>query len=106
MDADYRQSHVGKGADYDRDLEELDLPVLMVSLRGDALVPRASADYLAGKLVRAQVAQFELHLEDGSTYHHFRWVKQPERILAQVDQWIGVQFSPATRLGVAHGARN
>ena len=73
------------------------MPVLMVSLRGDALVPRPSADYLARKLTRARVAQIELLPEDGSSYHHFRWVKQPAPILAQVDQWIGVQFSPAGR---------
>jgi predicted alpha/beta hydrolase len=87
----------GDAADYDRDLEQLDMPVLMVSLRGDALVPRHSADYLARKLTRAQVAQIELLPENGSTFHHFRWVKQPAPILAHVDQWIGVQFSPAER---------
>lgn len=95
----------GDATNYDRDLEQLELPVLMVSLRGDALVPRPSADYLARKLTRAQVAQIELLAESG-VYHHFRWVKQPAPILAHVDNWIGVQFSPATRLGVAHGARN
>ena len=85
----------GDPADYDRDLEQLEMPVLMVSLRGDALVPRPSADYLARKLTRARVAQIELLREDGGSYHHFRWVKQPAPILAQVDQWIGVEFSLA-----------
>jgi predicted alpha/beta hydrolase len=86
----------GDATDYDRDLEQLEMPVLMVSLRGDALVPRPSADYLARKLTRAQVAQIELLAESGA-YHHFRWVKQPAPILAHVDSWIGAQFSPATR---------
>jgi predicted alpha/beta hydrolase len=84
----------GDATDYDRDLEQLEMPVLMVSLRGDALVPRPSADYLARKLTRAQVAQIELSPEDGRAYHHFRWVKQPARILAQVDQWFSARFSP------------
>jgi len=65
----------------------------MVSLQGDTLVPRVSADYLARKLTRAQVAQIELVAEDGQAYHHFRWVKKPAAILAQVDRWIGAQFS-------------
>ncbi len=87
----------GDPADYDRDLEQLEMPVLMVSLRGDALVPRPSADYLARKLTRAQVVQIELLPENGGSYHHFRWVKEPAPILAQVDRWIGVQFSLARR---------
>ena len=82
----------GDAADYDHDLEQLKMPVLMVSLQGDTLVPRPSADYLARKLPRTQVAQIELRAEDGTAYHHFRWVKKPAAILAQVDQWIGAQF--------------
>jgi predicted alpha/beta hydrolase len=82
----------GDAADYDRDLEQLKVPVLMVSLQGDALVPRPSADYLARKLTRAQVTQIELRAEDGQAYHHFRWAKQPATVLAHVDQWIGAQF--------------
>jgi hypothetical protein len=64
----------------------------MVSLRGDALVPLASADYLARKLTRATVSQVELQAEDGAAYHHFRWVKKPAAILAHVDRWIHCQF--------------
>jgi predicted alpha/beta hydrolase len=94
----------GDAADYDRDLEQLDMPVLMVSLRGDALVPRPSADYLARKLTRAQVAQIELLPEDGSSYHHFRWVKRPAPVLAPVDDWIRVQFGLARRDGVERRA--
>jgi predicted alpha/beta hydrolase len=82
----------GDPADYDHELELLKVPVLMVSLQGDTLVPRPSADYLASKLTRAQVAQIELVAPDGTPYHHFRWVKQPAPILSQVDRWISAQF--------------
>lgn len=89
----------GDPADYDHELGQLTVPVLMVSLQGDTLVPRPSADYLARKLTRAQVAQIELRAEDGKAYHHFRWVKEPAAILAHVDQWISAQFSIAKRGG-------
>jgi predicted alpha/beta hydrolase len=79
----------GDSTDYDRALGELAVPVLMVSLHGDALVPRCSADYLAKKLTRAQVSQVELRADDGAPYHHFRWVKKPGAILARVDEWVG-----------------
>ena len=82
----------GDAVDYDRELDRLTLPVLMVSLQGDALVPRPCADYLARKLTRAAVCQIELRAEDGAAYHHFRWVKKPAAILAHVDRWIHDQF--------------
>ncbi len=86
----------GDAADYDRGLEQLEMQVLMVSLRGDALVPRPSADFLARKLTRAHVTQVELRPENGGTYHHFRWVKQPGPVLAHVDDWVGARFGFAT----------
>jgi predicted alpha/beta hydrolase len=89
----------GDDTNYDQELGRLTLPVLMVSLKGDPLVPKCSADYLAGKLTHAQVSQIELRAEDGKPYHHFRWVKKPAAILAPVDQWIGSQFSVARRSG-------
>jgi predicted alpha/beta hydrolase len=87
----------GDATDYEQRLEQLKLPVLMISLNGDALVPRPSADYLARKLTCAEVAQIELHPEDGKAYDHFRWVKKPAAVLAQVDQWIDAQFGDGTR---------
>lgn len=85
----------GDVSDYNHDLEQLKVPVLMISLQGDSLVPRSSADYLARKLSRARVTQIEVCTEDGKAYHHFRWVKKPAPILAQVDQWFGGQFKSA-----------
>jgi predicted alpha/beta hydrolase len=82
----------GDAADYERGLEQLEVPVLMVSLHGDTLVPRPSADYLARKLTRAQVAQIEIRAADGNADHHFRWVRKPAAVLAQVDQWVGARF--------------
>jgi predicted alpha/beta hydrolase len=80
----------GDPFDHDRALRELDLPVLLVSLAGDRLVPRSSADHLAGRLPRAQVTQLELHTADGSPYHHFRWAKAPGPVLSPVDEWLGM----------------
>ena len=83
----------GDDADYDRDLGQLKAPVLMISLQGDTLVPKPSADYLARKLTGGQVTQIELRTQDGKAYHHFRWLTKPAPILAQVDQWIGARIA-------------
>jgi predicted alpha/beta hydrolase len=86
---------IGNAADYDRDLGQLKAPVLMISLQGDTLVPKPSADYLARKLSQARITQIELRTEGGKVHQHFRWVTKPAPILAQVDQWIDTQFSIA-----------
>jgi predicted alpha/beta hydrolase len=90
----------GDPADYNHDLKQLKARVLMVSLQGDTLVPRPSADYLAGKLTWAEVGQIELRAEDGKAYHHFRWLKKPDLVLAPVDQWIGAQVLSARTAGL------
>jgi len=78
----------GDSVDYDRELGRLELPVLMVSLRGDRLVPKPSADYLAQKLTHARVTQIELCAASGEAYNHFRWVKEPTDVLSEVDRWL------------------
>lgn len=71
-------------------LEALALPVLMVSLAHDRLVPRSSADALAAKLKRAAVTQLELPARD-----HFKWVRQPEIVLEPVQAWMAGLASAA-----------
>jgi predicted alpha/beta hydrolase len=72
-------------------LEALALPVLMVSLTGDRLVPRSSADALAAKLKRAAVTQLDLQAHD-----HFKWVRQPEMVLEPVHDWMAALAGPAS----------
>jgi len=91
----------GEAVDYERELEQLGLPVLFVSLRGDRLVPKTCADYLAQKLTRARVTQIELSTPNGEAYNHFRWVKEPTPVLAEVDQWLRSLRSSAPSSRVA-----
>ncbi|WNG36314.1 alpha/beta fold hydrolase [Archangium violaceum] len=80
----------GDSTDYDRALGQLDLPVLLLSLSGDALVPKPCADFLARKLRQARVTQVELQAKDYGmeSFHHFRWAKKAEPVLERVDAWI------------------
>jgi predicted alpha/beta hydrolase len=86
---------IGVDVDYERRLADVRLPVLFVSLQGDALVPKSSADFLASKLARAAVSCVELDATSGVTLHHFRWVKRPEAMLAVVDRWVQDDVMPA-----------
>lgn len=80
---------IADATDHNRIIETLALPVLLLSLSGDTLVPRPCADFLANKLHSARVTQVELQAKDDSptAYTHFGWVKQPGLMLEQVARW-------------------
>lgn len=86
-----KYSVTGDGTDYDEALSRLSLPVLMISLSGDPLVPKTSAAFLAGKLKQARVTQVELQASDYGMqrFDHFRWARKAAPVLAKVDEWVG-----------------
>jgi predicted alpha/beta hydrolase len=97
---------VGDPTDYDQALGTLRLPVLMVSLSGDAFVPKSCADFLARKLKQASVTQVELQARDYGlpTFHHFRWTRKPDPVLDQVDQWVRTAIGQAASARASAGA--
>lgn len=86
-----RYSVIGDPTNYDDALSRLSLPVLMISLSGDPLVPKTSATFLAGKLKQARVTQIELQASDYGLkkFDHFRWARKAGPVLAKVDEWVG-----------------
>ncbi len=88
---------VGDSTNYDRDLGSLDIPVLLLSLSGDPLVPKTCADFLARKLKGARVTQVELQAKDYGlkSFDHFRWARKPEPVLERVDAWIQTEVGLA-----------
>jgi len=83
---------LGADTDYERALAAVRFPVLFVSLQGDALVPKSSAEYLARKLTAAPVSCVELDATSGVPLHHFRWVKKPAAVLDAVESWVREHF--------------
>ena len=80
---------VNDEVDYDAMLSRLTVPVLMLSLEGDPLVPRSCADYLAEKLKSAPVRQKTIPAErfGRKAASHFGWAKQPEPVLEALEAW-------------------
>lgn len=88
-----RYQVIGDKTDYNAALAGITTPVLLVSLSGDPLVPRSSADALAGKLKQARVTQIELQASDHGlkAFSHFKWVRQPQPVLDPVQAWMQAQ---------------
>jgi predicted alpha/beta hydrolase len=78
----------GATRDYDRLLGELPLPVLMISLDDDPLGPRATIDWLAARLTRADVTRQHLGAAEGiRNPGHFAWVRDAEALSARLADW-------------------
>jgi len=81
----------GSAADHEGELAALDAPVLMLTLDGDPIVPRASSDHLGARLVSARVdaVHVDRAAADGSAFDHFRWARRtPQVVLDPVTAWL------------------
>jgi predicted alpha/beta hydrolase len=79
-----RISPIGADIDYEREIAELDLPVLSISIAGDELAPGAAIRNLVGKLANARITQWRNPLPLG----HNRWAREPAGTADQIAQWI------------------
>jgi predicted alpha/beta hydrolase len=97
----------GSNKDYNQLLARLELPILMISLSGDPLVPKSSADVLADKLLDASVTQVELIAKDYglAAFNHFKWAKKPEPVLDAIEQWLSSTYG-TTKRGSLHRTEN
>jgi len=79
----------GSAADHEAELAALDLPVLMLSLDGDPIVPRVSSDHLGARLTAARLTTEHVAGIDGVPFDHFRWARRtPDAVLAPLTAWL------------------
>ena len=93
-----RYSAKGVNVDVERQLTELDIPLLALRLRDDWLVPQASLDWLLNKMPKAsrRVDIVSSEWLAGQRADHFTWMKLPNPLAAQLAEWISdVDVRPA-----------
>ena len=75
---------------YNQLLTELSLPVLILSLEGDSMVPSTCAQTLANKLKTAAVERRTLLARDHGLerFNHFKWARQPAPVVEAVSGWL------------------
>ena len=80
----------GSTADHEAQLAALALPVLMLSLDGDPIVPRVSSQHLGARLPAADRTAVHVGRIDGAPFDHFRWARRtPDAVLGPVTAWLG-----------------
>lgn len=76
--------------DYEAALSRLKKPVLSLGFLGDKLAPAASAQSLLDKLpeCRKTVWQWTMVETGGTTFDHFSWARDPDKVVPDVSGWI------------------
>ena len=69
-------------------IADIELPLLVVSIEGDALGPTPAVEGFAARMPRATVTRAHLD-EDG--VDHMRWARRPESVVPLIAKWLGSQ---------------
>ncbi|BCK58919.1 alpha/beta hydrolase family protein [Nocardia wallacei] len=70
--------------DYEERIARLKLPVLSITLAGDDLTPRGSADHLLEKLPNARVTTWHQPEPRG----HNGWITEPRATVDRIEKWV------------------
>ncbi len=75
--------------DFEASLKEVDIPILMISMKGDQLSPRKAVKFLGDKMSRADILY--VHMTHGEMekkgLNHFKWVRHSQPIAATIKEW-------------------
>ncbi|MFF8263728.1 alpha/beta fold hydrolase [Streptomyces virginiae] len=75
--------------DFEPALAKLELPVLAVAVKGDAMAPPGGVRALAGKLTSARVTYWELALGEGAKgSRHYAWIRDSAALVARVRSFV------------------
>lgn len=85
-----RYAAEGLDDDLEAAMAKLRVPAMALRLRDDWLVPRASLDWLLGKLPQIEVQRDELGRDAlaGRPADHFSWMKAPDAVVDRVAAWM------------------
>lgn len=85
-----RYDMIRKGVDYEKLSRNLEMPVLSISFSDDGFAPKRAGDRLCQRMPLAELTRW--HLTPGdlgcSSLGHFSWVKQSERLVSMITNWI------------------
>jgi predicted alpha/beta hydrolase len=97
-----RYAAAGMTQDLEQQLASLHLPSLALRLRDDWLGPRASLEWLLGKLDSGERSMEVITPQElGGTADHFGWMKTPAPIATRIAAWIAAHDTAFTHRGAS-----
>ncbi|MDJ0842215.1 MAG: alpha/beta fold hydrolase [Acidobacteriota bacterium] len=88
----------GSSNDYERLLNQMQLPLMVLNVKGDFFAPPAAVNHLCAKMGKAQITRETLQVSgesDGRSVH-FSWAKQPGPVVDKLIGWLQEQPSAAS----------
>ncbi|GAB2558634.1 alpha/beta hydrolase family protein [Rhodanobacter koreensis] len=88
-----RYAAAGMTQDFEQGLAALSLPILALRLHDDWLGPKASLDWLLGKMPRASRSVEVITAQDlgSKAADHFGWMKTPQAVATRIASWLAAQ---------------
>jgi predicted alpha/beta hydrolase len=86
-----RYEPIGSEVPYEAGLRSVRLPVLSISVAGDAVAPAEAVDELLRKLAIADIRRISVPgIQRHDTWkRHFSWAREPEEMVSTIRDWIG-----------------
>ncbi len=84
-----RYELAGSSHDFEASLNDVEIPILMISLEGDQLSPRKAVKYLGDKMRRADIHYIHMTPRemDEKGLNHFRWIRHSRSIVSKINDW-------------------
>ena len=88
-----RYAAAGMAQDFERQMAALSLPILALRLHDDWLGPKASLDWLLGKMPRASCSVDVITAQDldNKVADHFGWMKTPQVVATHIASWLAAR---------------
>lgn len=86
-----RYDMIRKGVEYEELSRELKMPLLAISFSDDRFAPKRAVDRFCERMPGSELTRW--HLTPGeigcSSLGHFSWVKQSDRLVSMISNWVG-----------------
>jgi len=90
-----RYRPVGVDIDLEERLHALTLPVLALDMADDWFVPKASLDWLLGKLDACEISIETIEAPSADKKaDHYAWMKKPDHTATAISAWLGQDTAP------------
>lgn len=89
-----RYRPTGASIDYEAALQAVRLPLLAITFHSDDYAPKGAAQRLLAKMPAADIEHLDLadHQVGLHPAGHFRWAREPDRVLPYYRQWLQRHF--------------
>ena len=73
--------------DFEKDIKNINLPVLAISFKNDKLAPKKAVEALTDKMINSKITHYHCNT-DNCNLDHFNWVNEYDLVINHIENWI------------------